>query len=126
MFLDFAEALEHALVVAREDFEELRQLGVPVFQQELAAGGAGVSDVLLDLGLEVGDVLVAALDEAVEVDHFLVEAFLEHAVDIVNVGDAAGHACGEVATGLAEHDHLAAGHVFAAVVAHAFDNRLHA
>ena len=124
LFLDLAEALEHALVVAREDLEELRQLGVPVVEQEFAAGGAGECDVFFDLGLDHGDVRVAAFDEAVEVDHLLVEALFEQSVDVIDVGDAAGHAGGEVAAGLAEHDDLAAGHVFAAVVADAFDDGL--
>jgi hypothetical protein len=42
--------------------------------------------------------------------------FVEH------VGHAAGHARREVAAGLAEHHDGAAGHVFAAVVARAFDD----
>jgi hypothetical protein len=40
-----------------------------------------------------------------------------------HIGDAARHAGREVAAGLAEHDDDAAGHVFAAVVAHALDHR---
>ena len=47
----------------------------------------------------------------------------KRAVGIVDVGDAARHAGGEVAPGVAQHDHDAAGHVFAAVVAGAFDHR---
>ena len=42
---------------------------------------------------------------------------------VVDVGDAARHAGGEVAAGVAEHDDHAAGHVFAAMVAGAFDHR---
>jgi hypothetical protein len=42
---------------------------------------------------------------------------------VQNIGDTAGHAGREVAAGLAEHDHETAGHVFAAMVADAFDNR---
>ena len=45
-----------------------------------------------------------------------VAGFIEH------VGDAAAHAGGEVAAGLAEHDDQAVGHVFAAVIAEAFDD----
>ena len=41
---------------------------------------------------------------------------------VPNVGDAAAHAGGEVAAGGAEDDDAAAGHVFAAVVADAFDD----
>ena len=46
----------------------------------------------------------------------------EIAALIQNVGDAAGHSGGEVASRSAEHDHQAVGHVFAAVVANAFDH----
>jgi hypothetical protein len=42
---------------------------------------------------------------------------------VEDVGDAAGHAGSEVAAGHAEHDDRAAGHVLAAVIADAFDDR---
>ena len=45
---------------------------------------------------------------------------------VVDVGDAAAHAGGEVAPGRAEHDDAAAGHVLAAVVADALDDRVRA
>src|SRR6185312_9053648 len=57
-----------------------------------------------------------------QVDHREVAQRAETAVRIVDVGDAAGHAGREVAPGLPEHRHHAAGHVFAAVVAHALDD----
>ena len=41
---------------------------------------------------------------------------------VEHVGDAAAHAGGEVAAGAAQHDHRAAGHVLAAVVADALDD----
>ena len=44
------------------------------------------------------------------------------AVRVVDIGDAARHAGGEVAADLAEHDDDAAGHVFAAMVAGALDD----
>src|SRR5262245_24733711 len=44
-------------------------------------------------------------------------------VEIHYVGHAAGHAGGEVPPGRAEHRHASTGHVFAPVVADAFDNR---
>ena len=49
--------------------------------------------------------------------------WLAKAVRIPDVGDAAAHAGGEVAAGRAEDDHTAAGHVLAAVVAHALHHR---
>ena len=51
-----------------------------------------------------------------------VAALPEIAVRVPDVGDAAAHAGGEVAAGGAEDDDAAAGHVFAAVVADAFDH----
>ena len=44
------------------------------------------------------------------------------AVLVQDIGDAAGHAGGEVASGLAEHDGDAAGHVLATMVADALDH----
>ena len=46
------------------------------------------------------------------------------AIGIPDIGDATAHACGKVAPRLAEDHHAPAGHVLAAVVAHAFDHRL--
>ena len=47
----------------------------------------------------------------------------EVALVVEDVGDAAAHAGGEVAAGLAENDDEAVGHVLAAVIADAFDHR---
>ena len=61
--------------------------------------------------------------ELLDLDHLVVDLAVEVAVGVVDVGDAAGHAGAEVAAGVAEHDHAAAGHVLAAVVADALDDR---
>ena len=45
---------------------------------------------------------------------------------IQHVGNAAGHARGEIAAGLAQHHHAPAGHVFATVIADGLDDRVHA
>jgi len=42
---------------------------------------------------------------------------------VVDIGDAAAHAGGEVASRAAEHNDGSVGHVFTAVVAYTFDNR---
>src|SRR5690606_26480038 len=55
--------------------------------------------------------------------HGRIAAALEAAVGVPDVGHAARHACREVAAGLAQHHHGAAGHVFAAVIPHAFHDR---
>ena len=46
----------------------------------------------------------------------------EVALIVVDVGDAAAHACGKVAAGGTENDGEAVGHVFAAMIADALDN----
>ena len=58
-----------------------------------------------------------------ELDHRHVAEFRKVAGFVQHVGDAAGHAGREVASGLAEHHDDAAGHVFAAMIAGAFDDR---
>ena len=60
--------------------------------------------------------------ERLEVHHLAIAAPLEPAVRVEHVRHAAAHAGGEVAAGPAEDHHAAAGHVLAAVVAHAFDD----
>ena len=57
-----------------------------------------------------------------DVDHVEVDPLPEGALGVVDVGDPARHAGGEVAPGRAEHDDPAPGHVLAAVVAHALDH----
>src|SRR6202023_845788 len=51
-----------------------------------------------------------------------VAQFREIAGLVENVSHAARHAGGEIAPGLAEHHHDAAGHIFAAMIAGAFDH----
>ena len=60
--------------------------------------------------------------DRLQIHHRRVAAALEGAVLVQHVGDAAGHAGREVAPGLTDHDHHAAGHVLAAVVARALDD----
>ena len=63
------------------------------------------------------------LVELLDLDHLVVDLAVEVAVGVVHVGDPARHAGTEVATGVAEHDDPATGHVLAAVVADALDDR---
>ena len=61
--------------------------------------------------------------DRLDVHHLGVQLRAELARLVEHVGDAARHAGREVAPGLAEHRHRAAGHVLAAVVAGAFHHR---
>ena len=118
-----------------------------MFEDLLGGGTARVLGVLLDQALEdglVGEAEVADIDATMRLEViagfgalaglelFLdrlkrdlghVAAAFETTVFIEHVGHATGHAGSKVAAGLAEHDDGTAGHVLAAVVAHAFDHR---
>ncbi len=67
--------------------------------------------------------IASASESCFEADHAHVAALGELAVLVEHVGDAAAHARREVASGRAEHDDAPAGHVLAAVVADALDDR---
>ena len=63
-------------------------------------------------------------DQRLQIDAGLVAAARrEVALIVVDIRDAAAHACGKVAAGLAEHNDGAVGHVLAAVIANAFNHR---
>ena len=70
------------------------------------------------------DVVIVSVKQGLEVNQTWVAAIPKRAVLVQDVGDAAAHAGGEIASGGAEHHHAPAGHVFAAVIAHAFDHRV--
>ena len=116
----FGAFAEDAGVVAGDDFDELGEDDVPAFEQVLGVGAAGAIGVRVDDFFE--HVLVVVVLDGFEVDHGGVDVGGEGAVFVPDVGEAAAHAGGEVASGGAEDDDGAAGHVFAAVVADAFDD----
>ncbi len=99
------------------------QLVVEIIQHEFGDGAAGIGIMPLDHVFQLGDVFRF---DRVQLDHFAVAMNGEFAADIINIGDAAAHAGGKVAAGIAEDDDPATGHVFAAVVANAFHNSLDA
>lgn len=57
-----------------------------------------------------------------DVDQLVVVAISEFLIRVVDEGEATGHAGAEVVAGFTQHDDAAAGHVFAAMVARAFDD----
>ena len=96
--------------------------------EPLGVEAGHVGDIDQAVAFEVAGLVAAPLHHLVlarhrlEIDHGEVAAPLEVAVLVEHVGDAARHAGGEIAAGRAEHHHHAAGHVFAAMVAGAFDH----
>ncbi len=112
---------ENALVLVREDFDEERLCVSPVFQNPRGARAAG--QVAMTGQERANYFNVGEIDERLEIDASLVAATRgEIASIVVDVGDAAAHACGEVAPGGTENDGEPVSHVFAAMIAHAFDH----
>src|SRR4051812_18539818 len=121
--LALGQLAQRALVVHRHDLDPGRAKVVPVVEDALGHGGTGALAVLLDQRADLGEVVVARI---LEVDDLLVAALRELALRVEHERHAAAHARREVAAGRAEHDHAAAGHVLAAVIADALDDRAHA
>ena len=111
---------QHALVVARHDLHE-RLLGAASRRGSLAAYALPRErHVARDQLAHESPVLVASSGSRSTMPRLQrcanVPSLIEH------VGDAAAHAGGEIAARPAEHDDPTAGHVFAAVIADAFDH----
>src|SRR3954452_12890004 len=110
---------EHALVVGREDLDELLAQRVPLVQHAPPDRRVRAAHVLGD---EVPDLDLFALVEGLDlVEHRRVDPPAEGAVLVEDERQAAAHAGGEVAPGRAEHDDAPAGHVLAAMVADPLD-----
>src|SRR5579871_6168365 len=118
--LDAADA-EHTLVFVREHFDEARQGVRPVVENPFGAWATrqfGMTRDEIFERLEIADIM-----QRLEVDRFEIAALLgEVSVLVEYVGQASAHAGSEVAAASAEHNHEAVGHVFAAVIADAFDD----
>ena len=110
-----------ALVLVREDLDELGLSFGPVFKDPGCARATGIVAMALEQCTDFGDVCVGY--EGFEIDAgFVAAAGGEVALIVEDECATATHAGGEVAAGGAEHDDGAVGHVFAAVVADAFND----
>ena len=96
----------------------------PVVQDAPPRAALGVLDVPAQELPDRPDVFF--LLDGFEVHHLPVAADVEILVLVQHVGNAAGHARGKVASGLADNHHAAAGHVFATVISHALHHRVDA
>src|SRR6185312_14553045 len=142
---------ERATVILGHQFDELRHRPVPIVEQFAGAGAAGIEMMPLDenpqaFGVEPQGIAHAVILDAdgaltrplmvfgmagiavgrldpFEIGHRFVGEPVEPLVRVIDIGDAARHAGAEIAPGLPQNHHDAAGHVFAAVIAGAFDHR---
>ena len=104
----------------RKDLDEEKLGRVESIQNLLRHDGTGLLVELLQDVLEKFDVFRKV--DRQEVDGVLVAPSGEVSVDVENVSDSAGHSGREVSSGRTENDDSSAGHVFAAVIADAFDD----
>ena len=116
--LDLADHPHHPLVVARDHRGELGQRLRPVVQQPAGHRRAGLGVVALDQRRAA----VSACSPATSA-RSTSSGLTSGRSSRQHEGEPARHAGREVAPGRAEHDHHAAGHVLAAVVADALDDR---
>ena len=115
--------LDDAPVIVWVDLPELGRQLRPLVEHLLGAYAAGVVEVLLHHGAHQGELL--AVLQAVQPHHLLVAQEREVAGLVEHVGNAAGHARGEVLARRPQHDHTPAGHVLAAVVTHGQHHGVH-
>src|SRR6266852_1671417 len=114
-------ALEHRAILGRQDFDELADIAVPVVEDALGRSAPGVLMVAHDERVDA--LYLLAVAERSQLDHPGVAAVVEAGVIVEHVGDSTAHPGGEVAPGAAQHDHRAARHVLAAMVADTLDDR---
>ena len=113
---------EDALVFVREDFDEERLCVSPVLENPGGTGAAGEVAMTGEQSLNFFNVF--GVDQGLQIHAGLVAAARgEVALIVVDVGDAAAHARGEIAAGGTEDDDETVGHVFAAMIANALDDR---
>ena len=86
-------------------------------------------DIDAAMGVQVAALVIEALvqllflRDRLKIDHRHIAATLKRPVFVQHIGNAARHARREIAARLADDDDNAAGHIFAAMVAGAFDHR---
>ena len=102
------------------DLDEVFNIAVPVVEHATCQSGSGVQIMLANQFVKF--LARDAVFNQRELHHIHVAEVVETVVGVVDVGDTARHAGGEVSAGLAEHDNASAGHILAAVVAGALDD----
>ena len=94
---------------------------VPAVKNFLGDGALGKTDVILKQAFHLFGIVFGV--DGFEIDHFCIAQGGEMLVGVINIGDTARHTGGEITSRAADDDDPAAGHVFAAVIADALDDR---
>ena len=118
---DLRHVLQHPAIVVGHDLHEPAKLVVPIVEDLLGDGAAGELHMVFQQVADGLRRLPACRGFPARPCRWL-HKLRQLAQVVVDVGDAAAHAGGEVAAGAADDDDAAAGHVFAAMIAAAFDD----
>lgn len=110
----------NAFIIFGNDLDKFSDAAVPVRKYLAGDAAAGVFCVLQDHLLQLHDV-VDFLQRLQQYDFFVAVAG-KGSVFIENISNTAAHAGSKVAAGFAQNDDCAAGHIFTAMIANAFDN----
>src|SRR5215469_9925040 len=102
-------------------YQEMESLGILGGQIRHHVHATVALKVVVMTKLLLGDLLF--LRHRLKLNHCQVTTRLERAVLIEDIGDATRHAGREIAAGASKHHDDAAGHIFAAMVAGALDDR---
>src|SRR5205085_9487096 len=119
LFVVLRSLAENAFVVGRHDFDELGRNFGPLGEDFFGDHRSGVFAMLLDQVKQIGAIISGR--ELLQLDDAQIAAADEIAHRVPHISNAAAHTGGKVAAGRTKDDDAAAGHVFAAVVADAFD-----
>ncbi len=112
--------LASPLVLRGDDLDEGPLDLVELVEHLDAARALGALGMLLHQGADLGQLRFGG---PLELDHAHVAAPLERVAGVIDIGHAAAHAGREVLAHLTQHQDHAAGHVLAAVVAHALHDQ---
>ena len=112
--------LEHALVLDRHYLDEVFNVAVPVVEHGTGEFAARVEIVLADELVKL--LAVGVFFHEIDFHHVHVAEIVEVVVLVPDVGHAARHTSGEVASRLAKHYHASTRHIFTAVVAGTLDD----
>src|SRR5213075_1567771 len=109
-----------APVIERHDYHDLLSIFFPVIQHALSLCAVRESDVPGD---EIPDVLLfLRIFVRLEIDDLKIPTLRKIAVFVDDVCEASAHPRSKIASCAAKNDDPAAGHVFAAVIADAFND----
>jgi hypothetical protein len=111
---------DHATIIARVDLDKAGQQLLPLFQNLLGRGTAGIVQMTLNQGMKQH--LIFPAHDRFQINHRCVAALRKIPLHVQNIGYAPAHAGREIPAGLTQNNDNASRHVLAPMVTHSFDD----